>query len=87
MFPWLSPTAPRPDAVDRRAQVAAAELASRAGLLYRLGFSAQDATARLIARTRWEYDQPCHGAFQRPAALSDEAIARIVADTYARKPA
>jgi hypothetical protein len=87
MFPWLSPTPPRPDGADRRAQVAAAELASRAGLLYRLGFSEEAATARLIARTRWEYDQPCNDAHQRPAALSDEAIARIVAETYARKPA
>lgn len=86
MFPWLDPTPPRKDGPDRRATVAAAELASRAGLLYRLGFTRDAATTRLTARIAWEFDQPCTGAHRRPAALSDAAIAKIVADTYARKP-
>ena len=46
-FPWLVCTPPRPDGAERRAKVAAAELASRAGVLYRLGFSQGDATRRL----------------------------------------
>jgi hypothetical protein len=80
-FPWLVCTPPRPDGADRRAKVEAAELASRAGVLYRLGFSQADATRRLTDAVAWEYDAP------RPAALSDQAIARIVSDTFARRPA
>lgn len=82
-FPWLVCTPPRPDGAERRGKVAIAELASRAGVLYRLGFSQADATGRLTAAVAWEYDT---GA-PRPAALSDAAIARIVTDTYARRPA
>lgn len=78
-FPWLDRTPPRTDGADRRAQVAVAELASRAGLLFRLGFSQAAATKRLVDRIAWEYDP-------RPAALSDAAIGKIVADTYARRP-
>lgn len=85
-FPWLDPTPPRKNGPDQRATVAAAELASRAGLLYRLGFSEADATKRLCARIAWEFDQPQTGAHKRPASLSDAAIGTIVAETYARKP-
>jgi hypothetical protein len=87
-FPWLVCTPPRPDGAARRAKVAIAELASRAGVLYRLGFSQADATRRLTAAVAWEYDagSPRPG-YQRPAALSDPAIAQIVADTFARRPA
>ena len=72
-----------------RAEVAAAELANRAGTMYRLGFPEKDAVARLCARIAWEYDPPSkpgHGWHRRPDALSDKAIAKIVADTYARRP-
>ena len=63
------------------------ELADRAGTLYRLGFSQAAATARLTARIAWEFDPPSkHGAHHRPDALSDAAIAKLVADTYARRP-
>ncbi len=86
-FPWLHCTPPRPDGADRRAKVATAELASRAGVLYRLGFSQADATRRLAAGIAWEYDTgSTHAACRRPAALSDQAIARIVSDTFARRP-
>jgi hypothetical protein len=86
-FPWLHCTPPRPDGADRRAKVATAELASRAGVLYRLGFSQADATRRLAAGIAWEYDTgSAHAAFRRPAALSDQAIAKIVSDTFARRP-
>ena len=85
-FPWLDRTPPRADGADRRAQVEAVEIASRAGLLYRLGYPQAAATQRLCARIAWEYDQPTTGAHKRPAALSDAAIGKIVADTYARRP-
>ena len=84
-FPWLDRTPPRAGGVARRAEVAAAELASRAALLYRLGFTPAAATSRLVARIAWEYD-PASKTHQRPAALSDSAIAKIVTDTYARRP-
>lgn len=80
-FSWLDRTPPRADGPDRRVQVAAAELASRAGLLYRLGFSEAAATRRLAARVAWEYE-----GGHRPDGLSDQAIAKIVAETFARRP-
>ena len=87
-FPWLVCTPPRPDGAERRAKVAAAELASRAGVLFRLGFSEADATPQLSAAVAWEYDAGTqHPVYRRPDALSDQAIAKIVADTFARRPA
>jgi len=83
-FEWLETSKPRTGGAARRAEVAATELAHRAALLFRLGFAEQDATARLCARVAWEYDPSCGG--KRPDALSDGAIAKIVADTYARRP-
>ena len=67
--------------------VAAVELADRAGTLFRLGFTQSAATTRLTARIAWEFDPPSkHGPHKRPDGLSDAAIAKIVADTYARRP-
>ena len=86
-FPWLSCTPPPADGAARRVKVASAELASRAGVLYRLGFSQDAAARRLAATVAWEYDTGSErSAFRRPAALSDQAIARIVSETYARRP-
>ena len=86
-FPWLHATPPRAGGADRRANVAIAELTSRAGVLYRLGFAQADAVRRLAAAVAWEYDpESPRGAHRRPAALSDPAIAKIVADVYARRP-
>jgi hypothetical protein len=86
-FEWLE-RAPHPKhGAKQRARVAAAELADRAGTLYRLGFSQAAAIARLTARVAWEFDPPStHGAHRRPTGLDDAGIAKIVADTYARKP-
>jgi hypothetical protein len=86
-FEWME-TAPHPKHGPKlRAQAAAAELADRAGTLYRLGFSQAVAVARLTARIAWEFDPPSKtGAHRRPDALSDAAIAKIVADAYARRP-
>jgi hypothetical protein len=87
-FPWLDCTPPRTDGSARRARVAAEELAHRAALFYRLGFSQAAATKRLTARVAWEFDPPAKTGFhKRPDALSDAAIAKIVSDTYARRPA
>ena len=85
-FSWMNTTPPRTGAVDARAKVACAELASRAGLLFRLGYTAADTTQRLCATIAWEFEQPGTAANLRPSALSDQAIAKIVTDTYARKP-
>ena len=86
-FEWLEPAKGRKDGSQQRAKVAAAELAHRAALLYRLGFSQAAATARLTASIAWEFEPPSKsGPHKRPDALSDQAIAKIVADTYARKP-
>ena len=84
-FEWLACTRPSPGGAERRAKVFAAELSHRAALLYRLGFSEAKATARLTARVAWEFD-PTSKAHKRPDALSDAAIAKIVHDTYARRP-
>ena len=86
-FPWLQCTSPREGGVDRHVKAATAELASRAGVLYRLGFSKADAARRLSAGVAWEYDiggkQP---RMARPDALSDAAIAKIVSDAFDRRP-
>ena len=55
-FDWLERTKHRGNGSQLRAQVAAAELADRAATLFRLGFT------------------------------KDQAIAKIVADTFARRP-
>src|SRR5688500_14187259 len=87
-FPWLERTPARTDGPDRRVQVATEELSHRAALFYRLGYSEQDATDRLVARITWEFDPPAksQGHNARPQALTDDAVAKIVRDTYARKP-
>jgi hypothetical protein len=87
-FPWLVSTPAAREGADDRAKVAAAELAARAGVLFRLGFSEADATGRLTAAVAWEYETGSQRpAYRRPAALSDQAIAKIVSDTFARRPA
>ena len=86
-FAWLERTPPRKNGSKLRAQVAATELADRAGTMFRLGFTQAQATARLVARIAWEFDPMSKsGHHKRPEALSDAAIAKIVADTYARRP-
>jgi hypothetical protein len=79
-FEWLDRTPAAKDGGERRAQAACAELAQRAALLYRLGFSVAAATERLRARVAWEEGD------QRHPSLSDESVGKIVHDTYARRP-
>ena len=78
-FEWLDRTPGRANGPKLRSDVAAKEIADRAGTLFRLGFSEADAVKRLCERIAWEHDP-------RPAELSDEAVKKIVADTYTRKP-
>ncbi|HEY4175743.1 MAG TPA: hypothetical protein VGM90_02870 [Kofleriaceae bacterium] len=87
-FPWLDRTPQKTNGANRRHQVAADEIASRAALLFRLGFSEADATTRLCERIAWEYDQPVGkgSSHARPASLDDKAIGAIVKTTYARRP-
>lgn len=79
-FPWLDPTPARSGGADRRLEVARAELAHRAGLLFRLGYTADAATARLRQRIAWEHEGT------RPDGLSDAEIAQLVTETFARRP-
>jgi hypothetical protein len=81
-FEWLETTPHPKHGAKARARVAAAELVDRAGTLYRLGFSQAAAAARLTARVAWEFDAPS----KRPAGLDDASIAKLVAETYARRP-
>lgn len=79
-FSWMNTTPPRSSPVDARETMARTELVSRAGLLFRLGYTEAATTERLCATIAWEFDGP------RPTALSDAAIAKLVTETYARKP-
>lgn len=86
-FEWMECTPPRKNGSKLRADVAASELADRAGTLFRLGFSQKAATERLCAGIAWEFDATSKSsAHRRPDALSDQAIGKIVADTFARRP-
>lgn len=78
-FEWLDCTPGRANGSKLRCEAAAQEIAHRAGTLFRLGFSEADAAKRLCERIAWEHDP-------RPAELSDDAVRKIVADTYKRKP-
>jgi hypothetical protein len=89
-FSWLEPTRAPDGGHARRIQVAREELAARASMFHRLGFSEAEATQRLAARVAWEFSPSSraasHGAHSRPEGLSDAEIAKLVAETYARRP-
>lgn len=78
-FPWLTRSAPTGGAAPRLA-AQLRELRDRASLFYRLGYSADAAAARLTASLAWEHDP------RRPDGLSDADIAKLVHETYARRP-
>lgn len=68
-------TPPRPEGAERRAKVATAELASRAGVLYRLGFSQAAAIWWFTVAVVWEYDIGAPRLVcRRPVVFSDQAI-------------
>ena len=79
-FEWLQRTPMPKHGPKLRTEAATRELADRAGTLFRLGFTQAQATHRLTARVAWEHEGDRH------ASLSDAAVAKIVADTYARRP-
>jgi hypothetical protein len=90
-FPWLqraTPVSKDSAGYERRCKVACEELASRAGLMFRLGFSQEDAVKRLCERITWEFEGPAKASsdHRRPDALSEDAVKKIVAETYARRP-
>ncbi|HTJ43358.1 MAG TPA: hypothetical protein VL463_14735 [Kofleriaceae bacterium] len=90
-FPWLdSQTGGRQSA--RRVEAALRDLRARAGVYYRLGFTADACAQRLAAAVAWEFEPPsgnggARSAHVRPSELSDQAIAALVRDAYARRPA
>jgi hypothetical protein len=59
------------------------EVAQRAGVFFRLGYTVEQARARLAQNAVWEFES---GA-DEPDGLSEQDIADIVAATYARRPA
>lgn len=80
----MTPT--RADATASAAESIAmyrSEVAQRAALLYRLGYTVDQATARLQANVDWDFEI---GAGPRPKGLDAHAIAEIVATTFARRP-
>jgi hypothetical protein len=79
-FPWLDRTPPSKSGAAACTASQLRELRDRAALYYRLGFTPEAATARLVASVAWEHES------RRAAGPSDEAIATAVRETYARKP-
>lgn len=69
-----APTTGLPPAtrLSRRADMYRAELAQRAGLLRRLGFSRAQATARLRANVDWDFETG--GGAGKPSARDIDAI-------------
>jgi hypothetical protein len=88
MFPWMTANLKgTKDGAKRRAETIAADLRSRAATLYRLGFSAKAAVARLDARVAWEFDPAStRGCHRRPASLDRAAITKLVKDVFDRRP-
>ncbi len=58
------------------------EVASRAGMFYRLGYTQAQATERLRNNAAWDFGS----GTDRPPQLDDAAIDKIVTATYARRP-
>jgi hypothetical protein len=80
-FPWLDRTPVAPAGADSRLAAQLRELRDRAALLYRLGYTADAASARLCATVAWE-----HETQRRPDGLSDAEIGKVVQETYGRRP-
>lgn len=60
------------------------EIAQRAGIFFRLGYTVEQASARLKQNASWDFDIGAGGV---PDGLSDQDITDIVVATYARRPA
>jgi hypothetical protein len=86
-FPWLvSNLSGSASGADHRLGQAQRDLRDRAAMLARLGYSAAVASARLQARVAWDFDPSSRhgGPHTRPAGLSDDAITKLVNETFAR---
>ena len=81
-FPWLDRTSPTKQGAAARLDAQLRDLRDRAALYFRLGFTAEAATRRLVAMVAWEHDP----APRRPDGLSDLAIAAVVKEMYTRRP-
>jgi hypothetical protein len=66
----------------RRAAMYRKELAQRAAIFYRLGYTRDDAVERLTQNVAWDFETG-----GRPESLTDAEIASIVDQTFARRPA
>jgi hypothetical protein len=58
------------------------EVAERAAIFYRLGYTQEQATARLQGNADWDFETAA-----RPRELDADSIGQIVATTFARRPA
>lgn len=80
----MKPTPLRAPGDDRRIDMYRREVTERAALLHRLGYSAEQAAARICANAAWDFEV---GAGPRPEALGDAAVTEMVRHVYARRPA
>jgi hypothetical protein len=81
----MNPAARRDPALDAQSHkdMVKKEVAIRAALFYRLGFSADEACERILANVSWDFEVGCDG---RPSWLSDSEVKALVDSTYARRP-
>jgi hypothetical protein len=88
MFPWMTANLSGSKAgAERRAKAIATDLRARAATLYRLGYSATAAAARLDARVAWEFEpESTRGPHRRPASLDQAAIKALVKEVVDRRP-
>jgi hypothetical protein len=84
-FDWMTPSisAGATRASATRLAMYRREVAERAAIFYRLGYTQDQATARLQANADWDFEV---GA-SRPDELDADAIGQIVATAFARRPA
>lgn len=82
-FDWM--TAPshrnRRRQAERRAAMYRAEIADRAAMLRRLGYSVAQARARLEANVSWDFESV---AAVRPTEVSPAAVKKMVGAAYQR---
>jgi hypothetical protein len=76
-FEWYRPDVPAIDAARKATRMYELELAERAALLLRLGYSKQEATLRLRTNIEWDFElheKPTH--LDRVDAIVDRVYAR-----------
>jgi hypothetical protein len=83
-FDWMEPSVPEGQAARERAATVTAlerELAERAGLLLRLGYSLADAQLRVRGNLLWDFEVQGRPAL---AARVDAIVARVYGRTRKR---